>query len=102
MPDEAEELMACQRYWLKTGAAGSSGFRYASTAAAFWDAGAISFPVTMRATPVATVVTAPTYGGCNTVFPYASSSQYGGIQVTTTAIGAYRAFNGVYAFNARL
>ena len=106
MPDEAEELRACQRYWFKaygaSGPVGTTGYRYAGTAGlTFTDAGVIPFPTTMRVNAAGTIDVAPTYTNCSagSLVQDLNASVF---RVTATAVGSYRAISGVFSFNARM
>ena len=105
MPDEAEELRACQRYWYQIAIPkplNSPRYGLAGTTAA--EAGYIPFLVQMRTTPAATILTAP--GLVNsTAFALTADTTPPvgmGATVNVTATGNYRAHTGSYAANARM
>ncbi len=77
------ELALCQRYyWI--GRADTAGARYASGSGT-WNIRDLSFPVTMRATPAVTILTA---GYTNCTAASASSISVDGFSVTVTTTGA--------------
>ena len=101
-PDEAAELLACQRYWYRCSPSASAGHRWAGVAGdSFMSATEITFPVTMRAPPTGVASTAPTYTNCSTISFFTDVAGCS-MRVTATAIGKYRALAGVYDFNARM
>jgi len=102
MPDEAEELAACQRYWFRGVSGNSAGYRTMHAALAICDAGSIAFPVTMRVAPAAATLTAPIMANCSSPVPTPGGTNDAGIRVSVTAAGSYRAYSGEYSFNARV
>jgi len=102
MPDEAEELRACQRYWCTTGVVGNSASMYTGGAGATMMAGGYVFPATMRTTPASAQLTTPIMDNCSA--PQVTSTTPNGstLRVTATAAGIYRAYNGSWSFNARM
>lgn len=101
-----EDLAHCQRYYLRVNnPICQHGNRYGTAGLALMDAGLITFPVPMRASPTAVIDTAPTFVNCSALTvtadlgaPFISAA----LRVTVTAAGAYRVFNGVYTFSARM
>ena len=101
MPDEAEELRACQRYYFKASSGQTNVYYYGTGGTGFFDAGMIPFLTQMRTTPATAIVTAPALTNCTlptiTPLPYSAI-----LHVTVTATGLFLAANGVYAFSARM
>jgi hypothetical protein len=100
MPDEAQELAACMRYYYVTGAPQTNVYHY-GPASGFMDAGSIPFVVTMRTNPASAITTAPSMTNCSA--PIASAISNGAtLYVTVATLGGYLANGGIYSFNARM
>jgi len=98
-----EELALCQRYYWQGKLSNGQGTRYAyGTAGAGKGAGSVTFPVTMRADPTISAVTAANYNNCShDTYSYSSISGFSH-GVTVTVAGSYRAYWGVYQADAEL
>jgi hypothetical protein len=95
------ELKLCKRYYQNALFDGEGyGWRYGAISQV-QHAGGASFETAMRAIPDATIVTAPTYNNCSNydVVPRAVGFSQ---RVTVTATGVYRAYGGLYSFDAEL
>jgi hypothetical protein len=103
MPDEAQELLNCQRYWYGVASVASSlGMHYGTAGMTTADAGSFRCPVNMRAIPAVTVGT-PTLTNCSALaFVTGGSSGEIESRVTVTAAGSYRAQLQDVALNARM
>jgi len=98
-----EELALCQRFYWRGRLSNGQGTRYAyGTSGVGKGAGSVSFPVTMRAIPTISAVTAPNYNNCShDTYSYASTHGFSH-GVTVTSQGSYRAYWGVYQADAEL
>jgi hypothetical protein len=101
MPDEAEELRACKRYWQKN-TDPDTGFHYGvGDTSSSWHGQSYLLPVPMRATPALTLVDPRSYTNCTFGDQSATASSYI-LRLDVTATGSYRGYAGSVAFNARL
>jgi hypothetical protein len=105
LPHYDTDLQECMRYYYQTvGDPLGASFRYISSASSSISLGTVTLPEPMRTSPSFTVVTAPTYTNASNI---GGNFRIGDVQhcyfsCTTSGAGNYRAYNGVYAFNARL
>ena len=99
----AEELRDCQRYCWQGSVPTSSGNVYygVATSNGLQFIFGFSLPVTMRANPTVTIITPPTYQNCS-FGGWAADANGVCMRGDITAVGAYRAFGGVYRADAEL
>lgn len=102
VPDYAEELAACQRYfYIGPGSTvGTIGQRYGPAGAGNMDLGAVDFPVQMRTSPTISS-DAPTYTNSSALV-WVPTSVGVAARGTVTALGVYRALVGNVNANARM
>ena len=91
----------CQRYYWKGGILNSKAFWSCNAALAGLVVETMGLPVTMRTTPSASTVTAPSFTNCSTL-SLAPTKDSLTVQVTTAAAGRYRTENGLYDLDAEL
>lgn len=103
LPDVATELAKCHRYYYRVGANdfGTAGYRSSVATYFTLDAGTVVFPVTMRAIPTVTALTALTLNGC-TFNGYVSTRNASGLRVDTAGTGQYRAVIQDNSYDAEL
>jgi len=95
-----EELALCQRYYCKiTGA--TDNHRLYATSTSTHHMAHHSFPVTMRATPTASELTAPTVLNCGSLTPNMSTTNVA-FRLNPSGTGAYYAKGYVYEFASEL
>jgi hypothetical protein len=105
LPHYDIDLSECQRYYYQTvGDPLGVSFRYTADSGSSKSLGTVTLPVPMRTSPSSTVVTAPTYTNAYNITANfrLSDVQHCYFSCTTSAAGKYRAYNGRYAFNARM
>jgi len=95
-----DELLLCQRYYCKITDV-SANHRLSGTSTSTHHIAHYSFPVTMRTTPTASELTAPTVLNCGSLTPSMSTDNVA-FRVNPSGIGAYYAKTYVYDFTSEL
>jgi hypothetical protein len=107
LPDEAEELRACMRYFLKqwsdiANLNQSCGFHYGLGSQGTAYAYHVDFPCEMRTAPDVTATQTHSYSNCSAI-AWSTNRASTVARVTITATGAYRAMQaGALLMNARM
>jgi hypothetical protein len=102
MPDYAEELRACQRYYFKNSPITTGSVQYATGSQTNAFVGFVPFHVPMRTTPAVGVVTSPAAVN-STNLGFIVDAESAVLHVTVSATGGYNfSASGTYSFSARL
>jgi len=101
-----EELALCQRYYWNGQLPGSGfGYQYGQsgvTGSNLLSAGAVTYPVQMRAVPSLSILTTPTYTNCSHSDLQGATLDGFTHRVTVTASGQFRVSGGLYEADAEL
>jgi hypothetical protein len=101
-----EELALCQRYyWKPIGSIntdGSTGYKYGTAGSTLMFNSTYAFPVTMRASPTATIISTGTLNNCSNMSISVTIDAYTSRVTKDGSTGTYRAFSWVADFNAEL
>jgi hypothetical protein len=98
----SDELARCQRYFYVSNAGTGATRLYADAGSVFWFVRRMTFPVTMRINPTATVLGTPSYVNCSALAAAPSAGTDWLERVTTTGAGLYSVTTYTVSFDAEL